>query len=300
MSYSIEDSPLHGLPSKKKLCDLLFVHPNRLRALMSDSEYRREWWTKSGRLIEEPLDSLKAVQGRIKELVSRIQHPAWLYSGVRGKSYIDNAEQHAGQQCLCSIDIDSFFQSTRKEYVFRFFRYLLCQPEDVAWAVSDLATYKNHLPTGGSPSSQALAFWAYRPMFELMHEKVQELGGVLTLYVDDIAISTDDRLTDDAFSSLEGVMSGFELRINESKTERRGREQWKVVTGAAISPTGSLDVPNRLRKKIYDHITLLKEGSLDESGVLRLLGLLTSARQIDHSFHDSLYRYVRYLARSLR
>jgi len=232
MSYSIEDSPLHGLPSKKKLCDLLFVHPNRLRALMSDSEYRREWWTKSGRLIEEPLDSLKAVQGRIKELVSRIQHPAWLYSGVRGKSYIDNAEQHAGQQCLCSIDIDSFFQSTRKEYVFRFFRYLLCQPEDVAWAVSDLATYKNHLPTGGSPSSQALAFWAYRPMFELM--------------------------------------------------------------------TGSLDVPNRLRKKIYDHITLLKEGSLDESGVLRLLGLLTSARQIDHSFHDSLYRYVRYLARSLR
>ena len=266
---------------------------------MSDAEYR-EWRKKSGRLIEEPFEALKAVQRRIKDLLSRIEHPNWLYSGIRGKSYIDNAEQHAGRRCLYSIDIDSFFQSARKEYVFRFFRYVLRQPEDVAWAITDLVTYSDHLPTG-SPSSQALAFWAYRPMFEMMHENARDMGGLLTLYVDDITVSSNGNLAlaDDVLTSLTGVLSGFELEINKGKTKRRDRDQWKVVTGAAISPIGNLDVPNRLRKKIHDHITLLKAGRLDDTGVRRVLGQLTSARQIDPTFHESLYRYVKYLASSL-
>ncbi len=293
--YSLEASPFYRLPSRRKLCDLLYVRPKRLQALMSDTKYR-VWKEKSGRLIEEPFDSLKAVHRRVQQLLSRIEHPDWVYSGVCGRSYIDNARQHTGCPFLCSIDIDSFFQSAKKEYVFRFFRYVFRQPEDVAWALSDLLTYREHLPTG-SPSSQILAFWAYRPMFEMLRDRVRDSGGIVTVYVDDIAISSERNLADDILKASREVISGFELGINEGKTKRRGREQWKVITGAAISPTGGLDIPNRRRKKIHAYITSLKAGELDESGVRSLQGMLASARQIDPSFHDQLYKYVRYLAR---
>lgn len=296
MTYSIEVSPLYRLPSKRRLCELLFISRRRLKGLMSDSEYR-EWHTKSGRLIEEPNAALKVVQARLKDLIARIEHPSWLHSGVRGKSHITNAQQHTGLRCVGTIDIESFYRSTRKEYVFRFFRYLLHQPEDVAWVITDLSTYRGHLPTG-SPSSQLLSFWAYRPMFEMMKERAEGHGGTLTLYVDDIAVSALEVLPSSMLSEIAETLLPFELRARKSKTTRRNTSEWKVVTGAAISPTGELDVPNRLRERIHDQVRTMKGGRLSGRGLLRLQGLLSSARQIDGSFHESLYRYVRYLTSS--
>jgi len=296
MGYPISSSPLYELGSKRRLCSLLYIDASDVDRLMSDASYR-EWEAESGRLIEEPVKSLKLVQGRVKELLSRIEHPPWVHSGVRGRSYLGHAEHHSGQRYVCSMDIDSFFQSTRKEFVFRFFRYVLRQPEDVAWMMSDLVSYKNHLPTG-SPSSQSLAFWSYRSMFESLCEAAMLVGGTLTLYVDDISVSSVAPLPEGLPSEFESIMNGYALQLKESKTSRKGSRKWKVITGVAISPEGDLRVPNRRRARIHEQVELLKNGKLDRNGLESLVGMLSSARQIEPTFHEAVYQYSRSLLRS--
>ena len=297
-SYALEASPLFRLPSKRKLCDHLRIDPKRLRNMQGDALYRI-WQNGTGRTIEEPSDSLTTIHRRFQRLLSRIEHPEWVFSGIRGRSYVDNARQHTEKRCLCSIDINSFFQSARREYVFRFLHYVLRQPDDIAWILTDILTYETHLPTG-SPSSQILAFWAYKPMFVALHNIADGMGATLTLYVDDIAISSDRPLDGNALRAFERVVAGFDLRLKERKTRQRDSSQWKLITGVAISPTGDIEVPNRLRERIRHLVVPLKAGTIDDQGLASLLGMLTSARQIDPSFHESLYQYVRYLLRQAR
>lgn len=277
------------------------MNQEELSSLSSDSYY--QVWPKQTagkiRVIEEPRQPLTEIHKQLQRLLSRIEHPEWVYSGIRGRSYVDNAKHHIGKKCVCSLDIESFYQSSRKEFVFRFFRFVMLQPEDVAWILADIATYQDHLPTG-SASSQILAFWAYRPMFEELRNIALSEEGSLTVYVDDITISSAQPLSDQVVNKLNSTIQGAGLRLNAGKTKRRGSEEWKVVTGGAISPEGMLTVPNRLRKKIHNSVLALKRGSLDEAGLISLRGLLAAAWQLDPSFHSSLNDYVKYLSQSIK
>jgi len=295
--YPLHQSPLYSLSNKRRLCELLSVPRAELSDLASDGNYRI--WQKRmkgrQRTIEEPLGPLKRVHKQVQILLSRLEYPDWVYSGIRGRSYVGNAQRHTGERCLCSFDIQSFYQSSKKEYVFRFLRYLMRQSQDVSWVLADIATYKSHLPTG-SPSSQLLAFWAYQPMFGALRDLAASVGGTFTLYVDDIAVSTEQPLPEKVVGELGRVVRGYGLRLKRSKTQRRNCSEWKVVTGGAISPEGTLTIPNRLRQRIHTKVVALKKGDLDESGLTSLRGLLTAARQLDPSFHESLYQYVCHLA----
>ena len=56
------------------------------------------------RLIDNPIDPLKAVQSRIEErLLKRLILPKHLLGGVRGKSIPDNAKLHLGAKCLVQL-----------------------------------------------------------------------------------------------------------------------------------------------------------------------------------------------------
>ena len=79
--------------------------------------------TKKPRLIEPPQAELKTVQKRMKTLLGKIQVPDNVFSGIKGRSYSDNARLHLGKskRNLYKIDLTAFFPSISRETVYRFF-----------------------------------------------------------------------------------------------------------------------------------------------------------------------------------
>lgn len=183
MKYT--DCPLYGIQSKKMLKYVLRIKNGDL--LRQDcvvsmiSPYIDK--TKKPRLIEPPQAELKTVQKRMKTLLGKIQVPDNVFSGIKGKSYSDNARLHLGKskRNLYKIDLTAFFPSISRETVYRFFFEDLCCSPDVAEILTNLTTvdlkklnqsnllevydflankgvkYYNHL-ISGAPTSQILSY----------------------------------------------------------------------------------------------------------------------------------------------
>ena len=96
MKYS--DCPLYGLQSKKMLKRLLHIEDSKLTKQDYIASLVSPYIDKSGkpRLIEPPREELKAIQRRLKKLLGKIVVPDNVFSGIKGRSYADNAKMHMG------------------------------------------------------------------------------------------------------------------------------------------------------------------------------------------------------------
>ena len=110
------------------------------------------------RPIDIPDHRLKALQARIADLLSRITPPDWLFSPVKGRSYVDNAAYHKGAKAFWLLDIENFFPGCSGNNVANFFASKLeCSPDVTAILVHittnrDMDTNRIGLPQG-SPCS---------------------------------------------------------------------------------------------------------------------------------------------------
>ncbi len=208
--YTLRDSPFFRLKSRKRLAELLHVTPATLAAIAADeSLYVRRWkhktlkdgepgaWLKyepkgalaqSYRPIDIPDPRLKAMQSRVAELLARIAPPDFLFSPVKGRSYVDNAAHHCGSNAFWLLDVADYFPSCTANNVARFFRRdLECSP-DVTAVLVRLTTLRESLPQG-SPCSPILAYFSNRPMWDEIDKLVRGAGCKMSLYADDITIS---------------------------------------------------------------------------------------------------------------
>lgn len=142
----------------------------------------------SYRPIDIPDPRLKAMQSRVSELLARIEPPDFLFSPVKGRSYVDNAAYHCGSNAFWLLDVADYFPSCTANNVARFFRRdLECSP-DVTAVLVRLTTLRESLPQG-SPCSPILAYFSNRPMWDEIDKLVREAGCKMSLYADDITIS---------------------------------------------------------------------------------------------------------------
>jgi len=102
--------PVVRCSSKKKLAELLGTDRAKLIALTKDLTYRVFTRRANGkeRVIEEPRGELRRVHDRLLALLSRIEPPSYLHSGVKRRSYISNAKQHAGRGRILKTDVSRF------------------------------------------------------------------------------------------------------------------------------------------------------------------------------------------------
>src|SRR5208283_4644049 len=176
------------------------------------------------------------------------------------------------------LDIKSFYPSSKIEYVFRFFHHKTKMSEDVAWLISRLLTYNEHIPTG-SQLSQSIAYWAYSTLIDTINKVAESKGFLFSLYVDDITFSSSTSIPRSFQGWVENEIESFELSIKKSKLRRGSKKDFKVVTGCAITPFKEVAVPNRLRQKIasslnrYSNIDLIPPRE-----ILSLIGQIEAAR----------------------
>jgi hypothetical protein len=294
--YPLSKSPLYRLRSKAKLANLLQLSKSDLIQLANHPTYHRFWKKEKGkkpRFIEEPTDALMAVHKRLQNLLSRIETPPYLFSGKRNTSHIDNASFHLENNFFLTLDIEKFYPSSKIEYVFRFFCYVLLMDEDVAWVIAKLVTYQDHIPTGSS-LSQSIAFRSFSIMFDSLDALAGSNGMSFSLYVDDMVFSSPRPIARTFLKKIEEKLNSVELSIKKTKVKFGSPRDFKVVTGCAITPERQLAVPNRLRKKIVDGLKENRNvGNLPDKAIISLTGRVEAARRIEPTYHDALYRKLK-------
>ena len=291
-SYKIESSPLYRLRNKRKLAILQGLSPKTLNKIKLD-DYYIPYPIKQGakeREIQEPKETLKQAQKKLKKFLQRLETPDWLTSGKKGNSFVTNAKQHINSRYFLTTDIESFYKNSSREYVFKFFKSEMKMSEDVAWLITELVTYKGFIPTG-SPTSQIIAFLSYALTFQRIKKITDEHNCIMSLYVDDLTISSKNPIPKNIPYLINNELKRVFHKIKDKKTKFFYPSQYKIVTGCCITPNGQLKVPNKKRRQIKkEEIACLADKNRKLN---RLLGMILSARQIEPNIYQEKYIYLK-------
>ena len=166
----------------------------------------------------------------------------WCYGFVKGRSVVQNAQQHLGKRYILNIDIKDFFPSITRQMVED---VLLAEPlkcsAEAARLLSGLCTAAE--PQGdvlpqGFPTSPTLSNMVCKKMDEELAAAAQRIGATYSRYADDMSFSSDKdvlRPTGSFYLQVSTIVEKYGFRLNDRKTrlQRRGRRQ--QVTGVVVS-----------------------------------------------------------------
>jgi hypothetical protein len=295
--YDINQSPLYNLQSKKKLADIFKTSLTSLENISQEAEpYTRFWKHKKNkknvfkepsediisdyRVIDNPSLLRKQYQARLKTLLSRIKVPEYLFSPVKGKSYRDNAHCHVNSKYFYGLDIANFFPSCSIKNVIDFFLHELKCSRDVTAILVEISTYNEALPQG-SPASPFLAYFINAKMFNKIYEIVSNDNCLLSVYVDDITISSNNPIPQEMIWSIKKTI--FNQNLLTKKEKEWGSINKCSITGCIIK-NKKIALPNKQHKKMYDLKTELiknKKGSIENKKMeASIKGLESQHQQI--------------------
>lgn len=297
----LEESPLFGLRSKKRLAHLLYREPQEISKLLkssADELYRIGPVTSKGkvRVAQVPRLPLKRVHKRIFCIINQIRRPDYVHSGTLRRSYITNASKHIGAKSIFKTDIKKFFPSVLWGDVFRFFRRgMECSP-DVSAVLAYLCTVENtempgerdrrHIPTG-SCISEILAYWAFHGMFDTIHAAVSKRGLSMTLYVDDLVVS-GTAIPLSLRREIVTTIGSSGLHAHKTRYFNHPN-QVALITGVVVTESG-IRLPNQRRNLIREGLKSLHKKTSNRRRISRLKKLIGQC--IEASQFDSRYRSI--------
>lgn len=267
------------------------------------------------RIIDKPDDSLKVIQGRVKKLLYSIEVPENIFSGIKGKSYAQNAYYHKGNKYVYKIDLNAFFPSITRETVYSFFKNELQTSSDIAQFLTNISTVhidyanvkdmekvnsflsskgiktRNHL-ISGSPTSQILSYMVNHKMFDEMQHLCDKNGITMTIYVDDVTFSSDNIISNQIKTKIKLIVKKYGYQLSDHKEVSYSKFYPKLITGVIVNKEGNVSVRNSMSKNIIEELAKLKENPDDISVRRRLRGLVTAAQQVDASAFPSIRKYA--------
>lgn len=302
---------LYGLQSKKQLAEILHITDKKLLKGKTQDEINIYIATDpKERLIEAPSYSIKKAQERIKNLLMKCDIPYYVFSGIKGKSYYDNAAIHKESKYMYKTDISAFFPNISRDLVYNFFRFDLNTSSDVAKILTDICTVDissalktdevvssfvkkkkirkhNHLCTG-SPTSPVLSYLVNRKMFDEMYEIAQNNNLFFSIYMDDVFFSSKKWIALPIREQILKVLTKNGYNIAARKVVYYSEKDNKKVTGVIVSPDNHLKVPNKLKRKIVEGFAKGKLTVKEES----LKGMLVAAKTIDKNSFNGINSYM--------
>jgi hypothetical protein len=283
--HPLNQSRLYRVDSRGKLAGLFGLTRKSLDAVLAmerpytnrQMEQHRNGKTKS-RTIQEPRGDLRPIHSYVSKALSRIEPPEFLYCPVKLRSYVSNARRHADSKEVRKLDVREYFPSTPSYRVYWFFHTVMRCSTDVAAVLAKLLTVEGHLATG-STVSPILSFYAFNDMWRAIAKLAEDAGCILTVYMDDAALS-GDAVPDSLVWEVRKAIYSRGLRYHKECRYAHGIAE---VTGAIIRG-GKLMVPNRQLKKAYEVREALKI-AVDPAEVAalksRLRGLNDQRRQVE-------------------
>ena len=272
MNY--ENCELYGINRKRDLYRILRTTKKQVVLVLNNY---KACINEKSRLLEKPSQDLKYLQRRLLNKLYGIDFPAYVFSGVKGKSSYGNAIEHLNARFMLKLDMSKFFPNTHRNNVYSFFKQKLKMSPDVAKLCTDITTInyngkgahierdvdsfmklkhiknKNHLPSG-TPTSQILSYLANLDMFDEIIRYCENHKLNCTIYVDDITISSNRMISFVEEKQLKSIIKKYGQRISKGKTIRYREHEYKKVTGFVIAPNHELVVANKTRWKIKQNL----------------------------------------------
>ena len=264
---------LYGIRRKRDLSNILKINCKEIKKI--SNSYKPYIANKGKKRLIEPVSSkeLKIIQKNIQKLLKQIGYDINIFSGISGRSYIDNGRLHLGCKYVVALDISKFFPNTSREKVYNFFKHDMKNSSDVAEVLTDLCTidlekiddvdeevlkyvdenkirYKKHIPTGSSISC-ILSYLVNYKMFDKIVKLGEEYGCKTSIYVDDVVISSNDKISKQLIDRVIGIIKSNGYVIQKTKLKFYDKNEFKRVTGNIISKDGTkLVIPNKIRYKM--------------------------------------------------
>jgi RNA-directed DNA polymerase len=221
-------------------------------ALYPHFRYRRFNKTKRDggrREIAEPDPRLKRLQHEIvaRYFGSERPHPAAV-AYQKGKSTAHHIWAHAGAEILITADIRDFFPNTRADRVEAWWRERAST--DAARFLTVLTTDRGGLPQG-APTSPGLSNFVNFELDARLARRAAAAGARYTRYCDDLAFSwpVGSCPLADFERGVRSALHEFGYALHPEKGWRvYGRGDEPEVTGAILTRTGRVRLPDRLRR----------------------------------------------------
>ena len=129
-------------------------------------------------------------------------------------------------------------------------------------------------------------------MFDEMQNQADKSSIIMTVYVDDVTFSCDQRISREFKRRILKIVEEYGFQTANSKVRTYTKNYPKLVTGVIIDPNGHLTVKNSLRKSIIDEHDKLRNNPDNFQSRQRLRGLVTAARQVDRNAFPAVHRYA--------
>lgn len=306
LEYKFNENKLYQLKDKDVLCQLLgltigYFENNNLKKQLGYNIYSN----KKGREIENPTKNLKTIQKNIHNLISEINFPSWVISVNKNVSYIDNAKFHSDNNYIVKLDIKSFYGSCNKKCVYDLFHRDFCMSSEISGLLSNLVCIEKRLPTG-APSSPLISYLAYLRMFEELKFIAESNGYIISVYVDDITISSSSNINYKVINDMVKVINFYGFNANNKKRVYVGPKLNKKITGVIVNKNKELKVPNNRRKEVIDLFKEVqsmrhnKEDIYFLKKVRSLRGKLNSCRNIESDIFPNIHNQLLEIERRCR
>ncbi|HGK5230480.1 TPA: reverse transcriptase domain-containing protein, partial [Salmonella enterica subsp. enterica serovar Brandenburg] len=157
----------------------------------NDKYYHRvEMKKKTGgiRHIESPLRELKAIQRWVlRTILDKLSPSVYAKGFVRGKSILDNAKPHEGNQYVLNLDLQDFFTNVKASHVYTLFKNIGYN-NNIAFILTSFCTKGGYLPQG-APTSPALSNLVCLRLDHRISTYCKKRALTYTRYADDLCIS---------------------------------------------------------------------------------------------------------------
>lgn len=265
--FHLNQCALYKLTSKKKLSAILRVSLANIKSLCDNDrnyhlvEIEEEFneltgKRKKARQASVPNFFLKKVHSRVHTLLSGIQTPDYAHGSIVARSYVTNALAHVESWEFLTMDVQDFFRSVKREFVYYFFKdAMLCSP-DVAGILSNLLTYKGALAVG-SPVSSLLSMWSCKDMFDRLDSLAIKNGLRFSTFVDDLTFS-GLKIPASFHEEIESTCRRYGLSIRKDKTKFYRNGMPALITGVIVANGGIEATYSRFRS-IRKLSTILSE-----------------------------------------
>lgn len=252
-----ESKPLHNAPSIKyptSLAKYLRVPWDLLEGVsLNIPLHWRPGKTKkkpngTKRITNSATEQLKSLHKKINsKILSRVTYPAYLFGGLKNnldgtpRNHIFNAKLHQNNRLLISADIAAFFPWTKEQVIKNIWQSFFPFSPEVAILLTKLTVYKGCLPQGWGNSAylSQLVFWNTE---HLLYKKLLSEGITYSRYIDDFALSTNLKLTDDEltdkFKSVIMLCMDKGLRLNSKKFKVMSGRQQKIIHKLGLTRKG--------------------------------------------------------------
>lgn len=248
---------------------------------------------------------LKPIHVKIKNaILSKVLFPSYLTGSIKGRSYKTNASLHSNKSVIICEDVKGFFGSVSAELVYDTWRQFFNFDPKVAELLTKLTTKDGVLPQGGIPSSflANLVLWRDEP---LLQAKFQNRGVTYSRYVDDIAMSSVERLSRSDKTELIRAVYGM-LRKNELSAHRDKHEIFPatgrmITTKLIVNRKPSL--PYKRRSNVRVAVYQAEQAALNNGSTEETLAILNkAANRVGQlgCFHPNLAAPLRARLRNIR